>query len=201
MKKQKSVRGLKSTAHTILPTKLGRFQIIIYKTSDNQEHFALVKGVINDETLVRLHSSCVTGDILFSLKCDCGDQLKQSMEQIQKNGSGVIVYLNQEGRGIGLTNKIKAYALQEVGYDTVEANEKLGLPVDARDYKTAAGILHDLGLKKIRLLTNNPDKVEQLERYGIEVVEQVPIEVFPNPINKKYLKTKKEKMSHKLAHV
>lgn len=201
MKERKSAKIVTSTAHTILPTSFGRFQIIVYKTSDEQEHVALVKGVIGDKTLVRLHSSCVTGDIFSSLKCDCGDQLKHSMEMIQKNGNGVILYLNQEGRGIGLTNKIKAYALQEKGFDTVEANKKLGLPVDARDYKVAAEILKDLGVKKIRLMTNNPDKVSQLKDYGIEVVEQVRLEIYPNPENKKYLKTKKVKMSHKLIHV
>ncbi len=189
------------TAQTSLPTSYGIFQLLVYMSQEHREHVALVMGKIQETPLVRIHSSCVTGDIFSSLKCDCGDQLEQSMKQIQKNGSGIILYLNQEGRGIGLTNKIKAYALQEKGYDTVEANEMLGLPVDARDYKDGVDILHDLGIHKIRLLTNNPDKVEQLRQYGIEVEERVQIEIAPNTVNKGYLKTKKKKMSHTLSHV
>lgn len=192
---------LSRSASTDLPTSFGVFKMIVYKTSDKTEHVAMIKGDIRQIPLVRLHSSCLTGDIFFSLKCDCGEQLKLSFEQIKRNGSGIILYLNQEGRGIGLTNKIKAYALQQKGHDTVEANKLLGLPIDARDYKIAADILTDLGIKKIRLLTNNPDKIQQLIQNGINIVEQVPLETQPNEINKSYLKTKKQKMSHKLSFV
>lgn len=195
------ISGLKKTAKANLPTKFGLFRMIVYKSADGIEHIALVKGEIQNPMLVRLHSSCVTGDIFSSLKCDCGEQLEQSMEKIQKNGSGVILYLNQEGRGIGLTNKIKAYALQEKGYDTVQANELLGLPIDARDYKVAADILHDLEIYKVCLLTNNPDKEDQLHKHGIKIVERVPLEAAPNILNKNYLKTKKNKMSHQLTYV
>ncbi len=196
-KKNDTVR----TAEATLPTSFGTFQMVVYKSSDNIEHVALVKGDIQDTELVRLHSSCVTGDIFSSLKCDCGEQLHQSMKQIQENGSGIVLYLNQEGRGIGLTNKIKAYALQEKGFDTVEANEMLGLPIDARDYKVAKDILQDLGVEKIRLLTNNPNKIQQLSEYGIEVLERVPLEITPNEVNKGYMATKKNKMSHQLTSV
>jgi len=192
---------VKRTAQTNLPTEFGIFQMNIYKSEDGREHIVLIKGTLADAMLVRLHSSCVTGEIFSSLKCDCGKQLELSMRKIQKNGSGIIIYLNQEGRGIGLTNKIKAYALQEKGYDTVEANELLGLPIDARDYKIAADILTNLGVKQLSLLTNNPDKEQQLHKYGIEVVERIPLETIPNETNKNYLKTKKLKMSHQLSYV
>lgn len=192
---------VKKTASANLPTKYGPFQMHVYTCDNRIEHIALVAGEIRNSSLVRLHSSCITGDIFSSMKCDCGEQLDASMEAIQKNGSGIILYLNQEGRGIGLTNKIKAYALQEKGYDTVEANELLGLPIDARDYKIAAEILHDLGITKIALLTNNPDKEQQLEKYGIEIMQRVPLEIEPNSINKEYLRTKKIKLSHQLSYI
>lgn len=192
---------MKQTASADLPTQFGTFRMIVYQSQDGKEHIALTKGKIQNPLLVRLHSSCITGDIFYSLKCDCGEQLKKSMEKIQQNGSGIILYLNQEGRGIGLTNKIKAYALQEQGYDTVQANELLGLPVDARDYKIAADILHDLGISQVHLLTNNPDKEQQLEEYGIQIIKRVPLEITPNPVNKLYLRTKKDKMFHDLSSV
>lgn len=192
---------IKRTASANLPTRYGTFRIHVYTCEIGCEHVALVKGKPQNPMLVRLHSSCVTGDIFSSLKCDCGEQLAKSMEEIEKNGSGIILYLNQEGRGIGLTNKIKAYALQEKGYDTVEANVALGLPIDARDYKIAADILNDLSISHIRLLTNNPDKEHQLTQYNIAVVEQVPLEVKPNTINKEYLSIKKKKMLHQLSYV
>lgn len=173
----------------------------VYKSSKGLEHVALVRGQVQNPMLARIHSSCVTGDIFSSLKCDCGEQLAQSMEEIQKNGSGVILYLNQEGRGIGLTNKIKAYALQEKGFDTIEANELLGLPVDARDYQVAAEILRDLQITKIYLLTNNPDKENQLIKNGIEIVKRMRIEVVPNEVNRSYLRTKKDKLAHLLSYV
>ncbi len=192
---------IRKTASANLPTKFGVFRMSVYKSSKGLEHVALVRGQVQNPMLARIHSSCVTGDIFSSLKCDCGEQLAQSMEEIQKNGSGVILYLNQEGRGIGLTNKIKAYALQEKGFDTIEANELLGLPVDARDYQVAAEILRDLQITKIYLLTNNPDKENQLIKNGIEIVKRMRIEVVPNEVNRSYLRTKKDKLAHLLSYV
>ena len=189
------------TAKAQLPTKYGIFTMIVYKSPDDKEHIALIKGKLTDPEIVRIHSSCVTGDIFYSLKCDCGEQLAKSMSYIQQKGHGAILYLNQEGRDIGLTNKIKAYALQEKGYDTVEANEALGVPIDARSYEIAAKILADLGISKIRLLTNNPDKEQQLIQFGIEVIEKISLEIMPNAINKKYLAVKKKKLAHKLSYV
>ena len=184
-----------------LPTKFGDFNISIYRNeSDHTEHSALVMGSLEDPVLVRIHSMCLTGDTFSSLRCDCQNQLKKSMEQIGYEGGGVILYLNQEGRGIGLANKIKAYALQDKGLDTVEANCRLGLPIDSRDYKTAADILKDLGITNIKLLTNNPDKIDQLGRYGIKL-SSVPIETKPHPNNAKYLADKKRKLGHKLSRV
>ena len=182
-----------------MPTEWGNFKLIDYKVETNgQEHLALVKGEWNkdDSVLVRMHSSCVTGDIFGSCRCDCGSQLHKSMEMIEKEGKGVVVYLNQEGRGIGLLNKLKAYKLQEDGRDTVEANLELGFKSDERDYGVGAQILRDLGVRKIKLMTNNPKKRAGLIGYGLEIVENVPIIIKSNPHNQKYLKTKKDKMGH-----
>jgi len=190
------------TATSILPTKYGNFQLTVYKSViDNKEHIALVKGEIKDTVLLRIHSQCITGDTFLSLKCDCGEQLLQSMRLINKNGSGVILYLNQEGRGIGLTNKIKAYALQDKGLDTVEANQALHLPIDGRDYKIAAEILFNLGISKVNLLTNNLTKIEALKIFDIIVVKQIPLEVPSNNTNLKYLRTKKQKLGHLLDNI
>ena len=184
-----------------LPTKYGEFNLVPSREKrTGQEHLALIKGEWdeNEPVLVRVHSSCVTGDILGSLRCDCGDQLHEAMRMIDRAGKGVLVYLNQEGRGIGLFNKIKAYKLQEQGLDTVEANLKLGFRDDERDYGIGAQILRSLGVHKMKLLTNNPTKKIALEGYGLEIVDTVPIEVPPNEYNKFYMKTKKEKMGHML---
>ena len=179
-----------------LPTDYGTFKAISFLDKENEEeHIALIKGVINKEdVLCRIHSECLTGDVFASRRCDCGSQLHKSLEMIEKEGSGVLVYLRQEGRGIGLFNKIKAYKLQEEGYDTVDANIKLGL----RNYRIAADILEELGVKSVRLLTNNPDKIEQVERYNIKVNNRVPIEIHSNEIDKIYLKTKADRMRHDL---
>lgn len=184
-----------------MPTQVGDFQLVAYSVnSTKQEHLALVKGTwdVNEPVLVRVHSSCMTGDIFGSCRCDCGPQLEHAMKLIEKEGKGVIVYMNQEGRGIGLLNKLKAYKLQEEGYDTVEANIKLGFESDEREYGIGAQILHDLGVKKIRLMSNNPKKRSGLIGYGLEIVENVAIEVGRNVHNEKYLKTKQEKMGHSL---
>ncbi|MED5454589.1 MAG: bifunctional 3,4-dihydroxy-2-butanone-4-phosphate synthase/GTP cyclohydrolase II [Verrucomicrobiota bacterium] len=184
-----------------MPTDFGEFELHLYKsTLDNEHHLALVKGKMNNRrrTLVRVHSECLTGDVFGSRRCDCGSQLHQAMKQVSEAGHGVILYMRQEGRGIGLAPKIKAYKLQQNGYDTVEANEKLGFPMDLREYGIGAQILADLGIKKIKLLTNNPKKIVGLEGYGLEIVEQVPILVKANKHNKKYLKTKREKLGHLL---
>ncbi len=182
-----------------LPTEYGSFNLIPFlQKSNGQVHVALIKGkwTTEDEVLVRVHSSCVTGDIFGSLRCDCGTQLHKAMEMIEKEKQGVIIYMNQEGRGIGLFNKIKAYKLQEEGRDTVEANIDLGFTPDERDYGVGANILHELGLGKIRLITNNPVKRAGLEGYGLKIVENVPLPVKPNPYNEFYLKTKRDKMGH-----
>ena len=187
-----------------LPTEYGNFELIPFKQKSNGvEHIALVKGkwTKEDPVLVRVHSSCVTGDIFGSKRCDCGHQLHKAMEMIDREGKGVLVYMNQEGRGIGLFNKIKAYKLQEQGYDTVDANLDLGFKEDERDYGVGANILRELGLGKIRLLTNNPIKRKGLEGYGLEIVENVPLEVEPNEHNRFYLETKKHKMGHTLELV
>jgi len=187
-------------AETILPTELGKYKLILYKDlTNNKVHSALVMGGFgSDPVLVRVHSECLTGDVFGSLRCDCGRQLEQAMQAIEKENKGVILYMNQEGRGIGLVEKIKAYNLQDKGMDTVEANEALGHAADLRNYGIGAQILVDLGIKNIRLLTNNPRKIVGLEGYGLRVVERIPLEVEPNPVNYKYLKTKKEKLGHDL---
>ncbi len=182
-----------------MPTDYGDFDLYLYRsTTDGQHHIALVKGEVagKPNVLVRVHSECLTGDVFGSRRCDCGPQLHQAMRQVAEEGRGVIVYMRQEGRGIGLAPKILAYKLQEKGLDTVEANLKLGYKMDLREYRLGAQILADLGLKTIRLLTNNPKKVVGLEGYGLEIVEQVPIRVRPNPHNERYLKTKREKLGH-----
>jgi 3,4-dihydroxy 2-butanone 4-phosphate synthase / GTP cyclohydrolase II len=184
-----------------LPTEYGDFEMIAYnQTTTNQEHLAIIKGSWTKEepVLVRVHSCCLTGDIFGSLRCDCGPQLHRAMEMIEKEGKGVIVYMNQEGRGIGLMNKLKAYKLQEEGKDTVEANHALGLPMDSRDYGVGAQILRDLGITKLRLLSNNPKKRAGLLGYGLEIIENISIEIQPNTHNKKYLETKRDKMGHSL---
>jgi 3,4-dihydroxy 2-butanone 4-phosphate synthase/GTP cyclohydrolase II len=184
-----------------MPTDYGDFNLHLYRSKvDGQHHVALVRGDVTGKpgVLVRVHSECLTGDVFGSRRCDCGPQLHTAMRQVAEAGRGVILYMRQEGRGIGLAPKIQAYKLQEQGYDTVEANEKLGYGMDLREYGLGAQILVDLGLKKIRLLTNNPKKLVGLEGYGLEIVEQVPIRVKPNPHNARYLKTKREKMGHLL---
>jgi 3,4-dihydroxy 2-butanone 4-phosphate synthase/GTP cyclohydrolase II len=182
-----------------LPTEWGDFDMIAYtQVNTGENHIALVKGTWkpDEPILVRVHSSCVTGDIFGSCRCDCGPQLHKAMEMINKEGKGVIVYMNQEGRGIGLVNKLKAYHLQENGFDTVDANIKLGFGMDERDYGVGAQILRNLGVSKMRLMTNNPKKRAGLIGYGLEVVENVPIEIAPNPHNEVYLRTKRDKMDH-----
>ncbi len=192
---------VKRAAQTVIPTKAGEFKIIAYENDmDNLTHMALVKGDIDPEQaiLVRVHSECMTGDIFGSLRCDCQEQLHKAMDMMEEEGAGVLLYLRQEGRGIGLVNKLKAYEYQRQGLDTVEANEKLGFKADMRDYGIGAQMLVDLGVKKMRLLTNNPKKMIGLEGYGLSLVEQVPIEVAPNCYNQGYLKCKQAKMGHLL---
>lgn len=208
MKREQFVKRIETVN---LPTRWGEFRLIAYQSAvDPQPHLAVCKGGIGDldptggpivheePVLVRVHSECLTGDVFGSGKCDCGDQLATAMRMIEQAGKGVLVYLRQEGRGIGLANKLHAYALQEKGLDTVEANQRLGLPVDKRDYGIGSQILRDLGLRKIRIMTNNPKKIYGIEGFGLTVVEEVPVRVEPGEHNKAYLATKKAKMGHKL---
>ena len=186
-----------------MPTKFGDFDLVAYRQKDtDQEHLALIKGSwdIDEPVLVRVHSSCLTGDIFGSCRCDCGEQLEKAMTIIEQEGKGVIVYMNQEGRGIGLLNKLKAYKLQEQGLDTVEANIQLGFKMDERDYGIGAQILRDLGVSKMKLMSNNPKKRTGLVGYGLEIIENVPLQVEPNPHNLNYLNTKRTKMGHNLNH-
>lgn len=190
---------IKLAADANMPTKYGDFHIYVFKNDlDHKEHLAIVKGDVKDgeDVLVRVHSECLTGDVFGSKRCDCGEQLANALATIEKAGRGVVVYMRQEGRGIGLTNKIKAYALQEQGLDTVEANVELGFPADMREYSLAAQIIRYLGIKSIKLLTNNPSKKENLEHWGIQVDKRVPVIVKANSVNAAYLRTKKEKMGH-----
>ena len=188
-------------AETRLPTKYGDFRIIIFKNEvDHKEHLMIVKGDVRgkSDVLMRIHSECLTGDVFGSHRCDCGEQLENALRCIEEQGEGIVIYMRQEGRGIGLTNKIKAYTLQDEGYDTVEANVKLGFPPDMREYSLAAQMLRELDVKSVKLLTNNPEKKEDLERWGITVSKRVPIVIKANSVNAKYLNTKKEKMRHML---
>lgn len=184
-----------------MPTEWGHFDMVAFRQLDNDQlHLALIKGTweADEPVMVRVHSSCVTGDIFGSCRCDCGAQLHAAMEMVQKADKGVVLYMNQEGRGIGLLNKLKAYKLQEMGRDTVEANLELGFKMDERDYGVGAQILRNLGIRKIRLISNNPKKRAGLTGYGLEIVDSIPIEILPNPYNEKYLQTKRDKMGHEI---
>jgi len=196
--------GVERLAEANLPTEFGLFRIMAFKSNLTGEDFpVLVKGDLDAETpsLVRIHSQCLTGDVFHSLKCDCGRQLQRAMRLIQEEGHGVIIYQQQEGRGIGITNKIRAYALQDAGQDTVEANISLGFEADLRQYECCADIIKQLGLRRIRLMSNNPDKIAAVLRAGIEIVERVSIEVEPHEKSLSYMKTKKEKMGHLLERI
>jgi 3,4-dihydroxy 2-butanone 4-phosphate synthase/GTP cyclohydrolase II len=200
----RAIRLIRRAVSAELPTDYGDFKVIVYESDINpQHHVALVKGEIepDDKILVRVHSECLTSDVFGSIRCDCGPQVRQAMRMIEKEGKGVVLYMRQEGRGIGLLNKIKAYSLQDDGFDTVEANEALGFKPDLRDYGIGAQILVDLGVRKMRLLTNNPRKVKGLEGFGLQIVERVPIEIPPNDTNSGYLKVKKDKLGHLLSMV
>lgn len=191
-------------AETVMPTKHGEFKMIGFTEKySGKEHVALVKGELeqDDEVLVRIHSECLTGDAFGSMRCDCGDQLQEAMSRVSKEGKGAVLYLRQEGRGIGLINKIKAYNLQDKGRDTVDANIELGFHEDLRDYAIAADMLKQLGIKKVKLMTNNPDKVNQLQKYDIQVTERVELEIDSNCSNKRYLSTKKERMGHMFKNI
>jgi len=184
-----------------MPTKYGHFKLVAFKDNTNgAEHLAMIKGEWkkDEPVLTRVHSSCFTGDILGSFRCDCGEQLHKAMKMVEEEGKGLILYMNQEGRGIGLMNKLRAYKLQEEGLDTVEANLQLGFGMDERDYGVGAQILRSLGVTKLKLMSNNPKKRTALKGYGLEIVEIVPIEVEPNPYNEKYLQTKRDKMGHNI---
>ena len=195
---------VKRVASAKLPTDYGDFQVHVFETQvDSQTHVALVCGDITDgkDVLVRVHSSCLTGDVLHSIRCDCGAQLDVAMQRIAAEGRGVLLYLNQEGRGIGLANKIRAYELQDEGFDTVEANERLGFKADQRDYGMGVQILRELGIRSMRLLSNNPRKLVGIEGYGLSVSEWLPLEIPASDSTRRYLKTKKEKLGHKLSSV
>ena len=201
--RRRTERLVERVVSTSLPTAFGEFDAVGYRALlDDKHHVAMVKGDVDGakEVLVRVHSECLTGDVFHSLRCDCGEQLEAAMAMIEQEGRGVLLYLSQEGRGIGLLNKLRAYKLQEEGFDTVDANLQLGLPADLRDYGIGAQILVDLGLTSIRILTNNPKKIHGLEGYGLSVAEQVPIQSIPNPHNEDYLNAKRDKMGHKLHH-
>ncbi|UCF79876.1 MAG: bifunctional 3,4-dihydroxy-2-butanone-4-phosphate synthase/GTP cyclohydrolase II [Candidatus Eiseniibacteriota bacterium] len=200
--RRRTEKLVKAVARTKLPTNHGEFDLILYEsTPEREHHIVLVKGDVagGGDVLVRVHSQCLTGDVFRSLRCDCGEQMEEALNMIQKEGRGVFLYMRQEGRGIGLANKLKAYELQDCGADTVEANVKLGFPADLRDYGIGAQILADLGLEKIRLLTNNPRKVVGLEAYGLKITERVPIEVDVHAVNRSYLAAKRDKLGHILG--
>jgi 3,4-dihydroxy 2-butanone 4-phosphate synthase/GTP cyclohydrolase II len=201
--RRKHDRLVERVVETRLPTGFGEFSAVGYRSLvDGKHHVALVKGDVAGESnvLVRVHSECLTGDVFHSLRCDCGEQLESALSMIEREGQGVLLYLAQEGRGIGLLNKLRAYNLQDQGFDTVDANLELGLPVDLRDYGIGAQILVDLGLSSIRILTNNPKKIRGLEGYGLSVSAQVPIEHEPNPHNEAYLRAKRDRLGHTLHH-
>src|SRR5690242_4173390 len=201
--RRKHDRLVERVVETRLPTGFGEFSAVGYRSLvDNKHHVALVKGDVAGEkdVLVRVHSECLTGDVFHSLRCDCGEQLESALAMIEREGRGVLLYLSQEGRGIGLLNKLRAYKLQEEGLDTVDANLKLGLPADLRDYGIGAQILVDLGLTSIRILTNNPKKISGLAGYGLSVTDQIPIQHIPNPHNEAYLRAKRDRLGHTLHH-
>jgi 3,4-dihydroxy 2-butanone 4-phosphate synthase/GTP cyclohydrolase II len=201
--RRKHDKLVERVVETGLPTSFGEFRAVGFRSLvDDKHHMAMVKGDVDgaDDVLVRVHSECLTGDVFHSLRCDCGEQLAHALERIASEDRGVLLYMAQEGRGIGLLNKLKAYELQENGFDTVEANLELGLPIDAREYGIGSQILADLGLSSIRILTNNPKKLSGIEGFGLTVVEQVPIEVPPNAENQRYLEAKRDKLGHRLHH-